>query len=117
MKYLPKSTFGAVTAVLYLLLVFTFMVAGLSSGGGHPNPSALFLDLVLILTLPTSWLALAMMNYLNPAPPVYTSPERLSMIFIFAVCAVINAAVIYLLVGFVSRGVRSLFAKSAGRLK
>ena len=107
MNYLPKSKIGIVIAVLYLLLVLVLTTVGLS-GGGHADPAVLLLGLAIILTLPTSWLAMATMDYLNPSPPTYSSAEQISMIFLLGLSAAINAVIIYLLIGYLIRGIRAL---------
>jgi len=111
MKYLPKSKLGAVIAVLYLLFILVLTTVGLSGGGGHGNPAVLLLALAFILTLPTSLLETAIMDYISPSPPANSSAEEISVISILVVSAVINAIIIYLAVGFISRALQKLFKK------
>jgi hypothetical protein len=106
MRYLPESKPGFAIAAAYLLVIFGLRAVGLNGGCGHGNPAPLLVGLVLILTFPTSWLATETLDYLNPAPPAYTSGEQISTFAVFAVCAVINAAIIYFLVKLAGRAFR-----------
>lgn len=110
MKYLPKSRFGAAAAGLYLLLVFFLSAITVTGDRGLHSGAAMTALFVFFLTLPLSWLALSATNYLNPTP-TYESVDYL-FIVLLTICAFMNAAIIYLLVGLVSRALRALFRKN-----
>ncbi len=111
MKYLPKSKVGAVMSALYLLLVFGLLLGGLlldAIFGWQRLWGAWMLLFSILLTLPLSslpwllWLSGALPNkYILPIFPYL-------MYIMSAVGAFFNAAIIYLVVGFVSRAFQPL---------
>ncbi len=103
MKYLPKSKLGATFAILYLLLLgLLFGLILMTSDGNLHNPAPLiFFSMILILTLPLSWLAMS-----DSIPNGYLA-------FGIAICAIIfNTTVIYLVVGFANQMVRKFLSPS-----
>ena len=106
-KTLPKSKLGGAAAGAYLLLVFFLLTVAAFGGGGLHGRAAMASVFVVILTLPLSWVALWMSDSLNPAPAY----ELVLFLAVIAVGAIINAGVIYLAVGFVSRALRASFRK------
>ena len=111
MKYLPKSKLGAVAAALYLLLLGFLLVVAATGDKGLHSGTGLLLLLVFFLTMPWSWAALRIMDYISPSPPTFSMWEQITVYGALALCAVINSAIIYLAVGFASRGIRALFKK------
>jgi hypothetical protein len=114
MKYLPKSKLGAVMSALYLLLVFGLLLGGLlldAIFGWQRLWGAYMFIFSFLLTLPLSslpWLllfsyAIPNINFNKHILPIFPY-----LLFIMqAVGAFFNAAIIYLVVGFVSRALQS----------
>ena len=103
MKYLPKSKIAAAAAILYLLLVFLLIVSGIFGGGGLHGAGSMAFVFAFGLTLPLSLFAFG-------DATAGKSDEYISA-GILAVSAILNAAVIYLVVGFVSRTLGMLFRR------
>jgi hypothetical protein len=76
-------------------------------GGGLHSGTAMAALFVLILASPLSWVAASITDSLNAAP----TDERVHYLFLgmLAVCALVNAGVIYLVVGFLTQALRALF--------
>lgn len=106
-----KSRSGAAVAAAYLLLVFALLMVTAFGGGGLHSGTAMAALFVVILTFPLSWVGLWTLDLLNP-PPTY---EQGIFLAILAACAIINAGVIYLVVGFVSRAIQAVVKKVADR--
>jgi hypothetical protein len=114
MKYLPKSKLGATVSALYLLIVFLLLlIIGTNDTGGHANPLVLVVGLVFILTLPLSVVYVWIVDVLG-VESTNKTVESVTTLVVFGVSAVFNAAVIYFAFGFLSRGLKAIFA---GRLK
>ena len=115
MKYLPKSILGAVIAALYLLLVFALILGAIF--GGKKDELG-YLILYGLLTLPWSILAFLMPHFGGARPGFGGQPSitiMMSDILRFSIPAVgafINATIIYLVVGFVSRALQSFTKRS-----
>ena len=105
-KFLPRSKLGAAIAVAYLLLVFLLYVLILTGDKGLHSGTPMLALFLIAITLPLSWVSSEITDYLNPT----ASYEGVDYLFLslVAVSAVINAGVIYLLVGFAMRGLRTL---------
>ena len=101
MKYLPKSIVGAVIAALYLLLVFGIFFVGYFTSDRVGLATEMYVIFGL-LTLPLSILA-----FLLPYSWVDRGAGGLIDIMPF-VGAFFNAAIIYLVVGYVSWALQSL---------
>ena len=101
MNYLPKSKLGAVMSALYLLFVF-----GLVLGSKYEPNLIIWFGL---FTLPLSILS-ALFIWLNP----WRDAELILKIYVYLffimpfVGVFFNAAIIYLVVGFVSKALQSL---------
>lgn len=105
MKYLPKSKSGLAAAGFYLLFAFALLGVALFAGGGPHGEAGTAFIYFFIVTLPLSAIVFAAASSLNSTPP-NQSVEILVGIFSYlglTVCALINASVIYLMVGFISR--------------
>ena len=108
-RFVPRSKLGAAIAVAYLLLVF-FLLAIFHGGEGGLHGSAAFASLfVVIITLPLSLGVIRIADLLKPA----MSTGQLDYLFLamLAVCGIINAAVIYIAVGFTIQALRALTKK------
>ena len=108
-EYLPESKLGTAVAGAYLLLVFFLLMVTAFGGRGLHSGTGMTALFAVILTLPLSWVVGWITDFLGPAP-TYEQVDYLLLVML-AVCAVINAGVIYLVVGFVSRASRVLFRK------
>ena len=97
MKFLPRSITGAVIAVLYLLIV-GYLIWGFvfGTGGPHGEAGTSFIY-ALMLTLPWSFMMLS-----GASEFYYVVVAGL------VVSALINASIIYFVVGYVSQGLRVL---------
>lgn len=119
MKYLPKSKLGALVAGSYLLFVALLLLVIIYWGivnnwdiGGHNDPGVLIIFLLVIVTLPFSWVLLWISDVLKLDQTV----EMFKFIEIFiipAVSAVLNAVIIYFIVVFLSKMLRKLFKHSS----
>jgi hypothetical protein len=109
MNYLPKSLPGAVIAGLYLVLVGCLILVFVFGGGGLHGDAAMAFIFAWMLTLPLSSIVMALTLSTNDTQT--SSLDYFLIVAGLAVCALINTAVIYLLVYLVSRGLRALFKK------
>jgi hypothetical protein len=113
MKYLPKSKLGATVAGAYLAIAFSLILAATFGGGLRPEAK----NFVYFLTFPLGLISLPVMYILcmvlTDGMPAHQANELSEYFYMvgFAVCAIINAAGIYLAVGLANRGLRALFRK------
>jgi len=109
MKYLPRSIAGAIVAGMYLLVV-GYLIWGFvfGSGGPHGEAGTSFLY-AFVVTLPLSTIVLSSTLDLKGADP--SGFNDFLIVTGLAVCGLINAAMIYLILGFVSQGLRALANK------
>ena len=110
MKYIPKSMPGAIIAVLYLLLTgYLISVFAFGGGGGPHGEAGTAFIYSWVLTLPLSAVLTAILLEQRESQPNTT----LDLLFIFglAVCALINAGIVYLVIGFAASGLRALLKK------
>lgn len=116
MKKLPKSKLGAALAALYLIIA-GFLLFGVifGDGGLHGDAAASFIYAIL-LTSPWSWVWLSILFPIEGGQLQGGSQNSLlySILAIagLPVCALINAAIIYVLGGLASRAFQSLRAKT-----
>jgi hypothetical protein len=115
MKYIPKSKLGAVAAALYLLLVIFFVLGAFYGSGGLHGGAGMSALFAYFLSFPLGWLVTWMADSMK-FEPSYKWVEYLLFI-IFVLCYVFNAAVIYLLVGYVSWGLKALYKMLTKGLK
>jgi hypothetical protein len=115
MKYLPKSIPGALVAGLYLLIVTLLLCGTVFGGGGLHGTAAMCFIVVFFLTSPLSWVLFSF----APSNAAQQNSVFWSVFFFvgLVVCALINTAIIYLVVGLLSRALGSLFTKSTRGLK
>lgn len=109
MKYLPRSITGAVVAGFYLSIV-GYLIWGFvfGSGGPHGEAGTSFLY-AFIVTLPLSTIVLASTLDLKGAEQ--SALHYYLLVTGLAVCGLINATLIYLVLGFVSRALSALSKK------
>jgi hypothetical protein len=115
MKYLPKSKLGTVIAGAYLLIValLLLVVGTIWQPGGHADPFLLVVVLVFIITLPSSWIVLKVLEFLKQYSFVNQELfDSLSIPGLFF-SALINAVIIYFVVVFLSKMLRKLFGHSS----
>ena len=113
MKYLPKSITGAVVAGIYLIVV-GYLIVGFVFGEGGPHGEAGTSFLYAFMTpLPLSALLLA--STLDVEGAGLGAYGYYFIVAGLAACALINAAVIYLVLGFVSKGLRFLLSAHTPR--
>ena len=108
-RIIPRSALGAAIAVGYLLLVFFLMVLIVTGDKGLHSGTAMLALFVIALTLPLSWVGSEIVDSVKPSQS-YDGTDYL-FVALMGVSALINAGVIYLLVGFAIRGLRSLARK------
>ena len=98
----PKTKLGAVVVAAYLLLVLVACSPLIVDGAIHHGNGIAFLA-ATVLTLPLSWIAFWIIDSMSEMSAFLTGgPFYLAMV-VLAVCAGINAVLIYLLVGLVGR--------------
>ncbi len=110
MKYLPKSKLGAAFAIPYLLILAVLISLGIFGGGGLHGGGTLALVLAITLTLPLSYLLSWGLFALN-LEALDDSVEKVLIIGVLIVSTLINAGLIYLAFGCLSRAFAS-FRKS-----
>ena len=115
MKYLPKSKLGAAAAGLYLLLVVIVVLGAIFGSKGLHGGAGISALFVYFLSFPLGWVV----TWIIDSMKYGTANEVVVYIFliIFALCFLFNAAVIYLLVGYIGFGLRYLFNRSSNGLK
>jgi hypothetical protein len=108
MKYFPKSKLGAVIAGLYLLLVIALSVPLIASYGDSNvhSGNVPFAMLIVFLTLPLNLLAFYLLDLLTITNK---SAEQVVTFAVLSICAIVNAIVIYFVVGFISRMFKAVF--------
>ena len=101
MQHLLKSKLGLVAAILYLLFAFALLGVVLFAGDGpHGEAGTAFIYFFLAM-LPLSALVFSTSTYFDSTPP---NPLVGILIYVgLLVCAFVNAAIIYLIVGFISK--------------
>ena len=99
----PKSKLAVGVSAAYLLLVLVVSSPLIIDGAIHHGNGIPFLG-ASFLTLPLSWIAFGVIDSLSDANAFYMvgTPYYLVMGVLVA-CAVLNAIIIYLLVGIVGR--------------
>ena len=113
MKNIPKSKLGAVIAVLYLILVGYFILVFAFGSGGPHGEAGTALSNAFLLILPLSGILIS----------IYETVAQPNSLFYFlfivglAVCALINAAALYLIGWLTTRSREALFTSSVRRLK
>lgn len=105
-KYLPKSKLGAAFAIPYLLILAVLISLGTFGGGGLHSGGTMALFLAITLTLPLSYLLSGLLFALN-FEALDDSVEKVVIIGVLIVSALINAGLIYLTFGFLSRAFAS----------
>ena len=83
------------------------LMGAVFGGGGLHGRAAMSLVFLIILTSPLSWVAFWIEDSFNLAPPY----QQILFVVGIAAGAVFNAGVIYLVVGFVSRGLKVIAGK------
>ena len=109
----PKSKLAAGVAAAYLLLVLVVSSPLIIDGAIHHGNGISFFG-ASFLTLPLSWIAFRVIDSLSDANAFYMVGTQYYLAMgVLAACAVVNAIIIYLLVGIVGRKLRTLAGKPA----
>jgi len=109
----PKSKLAAGVAAAYLLLVLVVSSPLIIDGAIHHGNGIPFFG-ASFLTLPLSWIAFRVIDSLSDANAFYMVGTQYYLAMgVLAACAVVNAIIIYLLVGIVGRKLGTLARKPA----
>lgn len=98
----PKTRFGAVVVAVYLLLVLVACSPLIADGAIHHGNGIAFFA-ATVLTLPLSWIAFWIIDSMSEMRAFLTGAPFYLALVVLAVCAIINATIIYLLVAIVGR--------------
>jgi|GEM_PF-5011484 len=115
MKYIPKSISGAAAAGGYILLICYLVFSLFTSKDNSPHGDVVMSMVLLeIFTLPVSLVLSSDFTFLERFPDY---PSTGIFVGILVCAVVLNASVIYLVVGYVSWGLRSLYTRLTKDLK
>jgi hypothetical protein len=116
MKYLPRSITGAALAIAYLLFTGYFFI-GLSAGGGPHGEAGTAVLYLIFLTLPLSAVVMSVVGTVLPYLKSDTGKALGGILIIGGLIfgALVNASVIYLLIGFAGKLVKAVIESFKGK--